>query len=71
MTGVQTCALPISHDIESVDIGLTNELKNKFDDFIKASLKQLDNMGVSYTKKETYTNLEDIIKLYSHAQLQR
>ncbi len=61
----------VPKDIESVDIGLTNELKNKFDDFIQASLKQLDSMGVSYTKKETYTNLEDIIKLYSHAQLQR
>lgn len=61
----------VPQDIESVDIGLTNELKNKFDDFIQASLKQLDSMGVSYTKKETYTNLEDIIKFYSHAQLQR
>ncbi|MDY0320948.1 MAG: HyaD/HybD family hydrogenase maturation endopeptidase [Arcobacteraceae bacterium] len=61
----------IPHDIESVDIGLTNELKNKFDDFIKTALKQLDNIGVSYTKKENYTTIDDIIKLYSHAQLQR
>ncbi|MDY0326897.1 MAG: HyaD/HybD family hydrogenase maturation endopeptidase [Arcobacteraceae bacterium] len=61
----------VPKDIESVEIDLTSDIRTKFGEFIASALKQLDIMGVQYTKKDKYTNLDEIINIYSNPQLLR
>ncbi|QOG12595.1 HyaD/HybD family hydrogenase maturation endopeptidase [Arcobacter sp. FWKO B] len=61
----------VPKDIESVEIDLTSDIRLKFDEFVSSALKQLDIMGVAYTKKDKYTNLDEIINIYSNPQLLR
>lgn len=42
----------IPKDIESVQIGLTNKIEEKFDEFIQHALKEIENIGVSIIKKD-------------------
>ena len=58
----------IPHDIGSVNIGLSDELKARFDDFISVTLKELDKSGVKYEKNKIEISLEDIINNYSNPQ---
>lgn len=58
----------IPHDILSVNIGLSDELKLKFDDFIAVALKELDKAGVKYIKNKNEVSLETIIQSYSNPQ---
>lgn len=61
----------VPDDILSVKVGLSEKLTNNFDDFIKATLNQLDKLGVSYKKKEIFISLDDIIYSYSYPNAQR
>ncbi len=56
----------VPYDIASVNIGLTDTMKDRFDDFIQAALKQLDIIGVPYTKKAQTVSLEDVISHYAN-----
>ncbi|MBU1667562.1 HyaD/HybD family hydrogenase maturation endopeptidase [bacterium] len=58
----------IPEDIQSVNIGLSDTLKVKFDAFIEASIAELDKAGVRYEKKEQKVPLESIIKSYANPQ---
>jgi len=58
----------IPKDIQSVNIGLTDELKSKFQLFIDTTLKQLDKSNVKYTKNEKEVTLETIIDSYANPQ---
>lgn len=42
----------IPEDIESVQIGLTNKIEEKFEEFIQHALKEIENIGVSIIKKD-------------------
>lgn len=58
----------IPKDIQTVNIGLSQTIKEKFNDFISAALSELDKSGVRYEKKDTFTPLEDIIHSYANPQ---
>jgi len=58
----------IPHDIQSVKIDLSDIIKSKFDDFINASLKELDRAGIRYEKNKTDVSLDTIIQNYSNPQ---
>ncbi|MFA6190819.1 MAG: HyaD/HybD family hydrogenase maturation endopeptidase [Sulfurimonas sp.] len=58
----------IPRDIQSVNIGLSDEIKAKFADFIAATLSELDNSGVEYEKKDIHIPLERIIHSYANPQ---
>ncbi|WOE70363.1 HyaD/HybD family hydrogenase maturation endopeptidase [Hydrogenimonas thermophila] len=54
----------VPKDIESVEIDMTNEIKEKFYGFIEAVLKELESVGIEATKKRSGKKLEDIIYEY-------
>ncbi len=54
----------VPKDIVSVEIGLSNEMRARFDDFISIVLKELDRVGVEYIKNKKQVGLEDIIESY-------
>jgi hydrogenase maturation protease len=58
----------IPKDIESVEIGLTPELKANFDTLIASALKELDSSGIKYKKTQNYVPLEDVIESYANPQ---
>ena len=58
----------VPKDIESVNVGLTDEMKEKFPSFIKATLDELSRAGIKYTKKEKEVSLEEIIASYKDPQ---
>jgi hydrogenase maturation protease len=58
----------IPKDIVSVNVGLSDEIKEKFDDFIAATIAQLDKSGIQYEKKSIHTPLESIIHSYANPQ---
>jgi len=58
----------IPHDILTVNIGLSETIKAKFDDFISTTLKELDKAGVQYEKNKDEVSLESIIESYSNPQ---
>ncbi len=51
----------IPQDIQSVEIGLTSKMEEKFPFFIETALKEIENLGFSY-KKVNDTKIEDIVK---------
>jgi hydrogenase maturation protease len=60
----------IPEDIESVNIDLTDTVKQAFPALIAEVLKELERVGVEVTPKTTHTSLESIITTYnspSHA----
>ena len=59
----------VPKDIESVEIDLTNELKERFYGFIEAVLKELEGVGVEVVKKRSSKSLEEIIYEYSSPTL--
>jgi hydrogenase maturation protease len=58
----------VPEDIISVNVGLTSSIKNKFADFIDATLKELERSGIKYEKKDAYVALESIIDSYANPQ---
>lgn len=58
----------VPHDIQSVNIGLSQKLRGRFNDFINETLEELDRSGVRYQKKETYVCLDTIISSYANPQ---
>ena len=58
----------IPKDIQSVNIGLSDELKNKFPDFIRTTMAEVDRSGIRYEKNDTYVSLEHIIESYANPQ---
>jgi hydrogenase maturation protease len=60
----------IPEDIESVNIDLTDSVKNAFPTLIAEAIKELENAGVTVTPKAETVSLEEIIGAYnapSHA----
>ena len=58
----------IPHDIQTVNIGLSEIIKEKFNAFISAALDELDKSGVRYEKKDMHVSLENIIHAYANPQ---
>lgn len=56
----------VPHDIASVNIGLTDTMKERFDTFIDTALKQLDTIEVPYSKKTKSVSLDDVISHYAN-----
>jgi len=61
----------IPDDIESVKVGLSDALKNKFDYFVAEALNELTKLGIKYTKNKNEYSLEQIINSYSNPTSQR
>jgi len=55
----------VPKDIESVDIDLTYTIKEKFDNLVKATLKELQNSGISAKPKKLFKTLDEIIREYN------
>lgn len=58
----------VPKDIQSVNIGLSDEIKAKFDDLISVALNELQVSGVRYEKKAKEIPLQDIIHSYANPQ---
>ncbi len=58
----------IPQDIEKVNIGLTQQMQEKFNLFIEAALSELERSGVSYMKNDTSVALQEIIESYANPQ---
>lgn len=58
----------VPEDIQSVNVGLTQKLKDNFDQFTGAALGILDKAGVQYTKNDEVVSLEYIIDNYANPQ---
>lgn len=56
----------VPKDIHSVNVGLSDEIKAKFDDFISATLSELDRSGIKYKKNDKNVSLETIIDSYAN-----
>lgn len=56
----------IPKDISSVNVGLSDEMKNRFDAFIGETLAELKRSGIRFEKKEERVSLEDIISSYAN-----
>ena len=61
----------VPEDILSVKSDLSPTLKKEFNNFVNVALKELDNMGETYTKKEKEVTLEQIIESYANPTAQR
>lgn len=58
----------VPYDMESVNIGLSSEMKNKFDDFIDAAMKEIEKSAIRYERNTQTIELEDIIESYANPQ---
>lgn len=56
----------VPEDIESVDIGLSAAMEEKFESFVETGMKQLEQMGVKFQTKQNRTSLSDIILQYNN-----
>ena len=61
----------VPHDIVSVKTDLSDTLKNEFENFIQATLDELQKAGIKYTQNETLISLEEIIDSYANPTAQR
>lgn len=64
----------IPKDIESVEIGLTPKLEEKFDDFISQALKEIEKIGLTIKKvndKNLKTIAQELIGSYNGEHLTR
>ena len=55
----------IPYDIKTVNISLSTEIKNKFEEFIDVIIDQLDKYEIKYKKNDDRVSLASIIKIYS------
>ena len=58
----------VPKDIESVNIGLTDEMKSKFHHLIDAAAAEFEKSGIEYKRNTNLVNLEDIIQKYANPQ---
>lgn len=58
----------VPEDIASVNVGLTDKLKQEFPNFIKTALDELARSGIKFEKKADEILLEDIIASYKDPQ---
>ena len=56
----------IPKDIQSVEIGLSDEIKEKFDEYILVCMRELEKSGIKYEKKSKEVTLREIIESYSN-----
>ena len=61
----------VPKDIETVVVGLTDEMRANFPLFIKSTLDELAKSGVVPTKKSKEVSLDTIIDSYANPQAQR
>ncbi len=54
----------VPKDILSVEIGLSDEVKVRFDDFISTTLEELKRSGIEYVQNKKQISLEDVIESY-------
>jgi len=58
----------IPQDIVSVNIGLSDKMKEMFNQFISTTIDELDKAGVKYKKTDIQTPLDDILLSYANPQ---
>lgn len=58
----------VPEDIETVNIGLSDAMKNKFDAFINAALAEFDASGIQYKRNSHMLSLDDILQIYANPQ---
>ncbi len=58
----------VPKDIESVNVGLSGEIKGRFKGFVDTALGELERSGIKFTKNEKEISLEDIISSYGDPQ---
>jgi len=56
----------IPKNIESVNIGLSDEIRERFDDFISVIMRELDRSGIKYEKNRDEVSLQSVIESYSN-----
>ncbi len=55
-------------DIKSVNVGLSKQIKDKFDIFVQTALDELEKSGIKFSKNEKEVTLKSIIKDYKDPQ---
>jgi hydrogenase maturation protease len=60
----------VPEDILSVNIGLSQSMKNIFPNFVQTALDELQKVGINYTKKEQEKTLEEIIDNFKNPNSQ-
>jgi len=58
----------VPQDIKTVNVGLSDEMKNKFDNLINAAIDELDKSGIKYKRNNDTVMLDDIIETYANPQ---
>lgn len=58
----------VPKDIESVNIGLSEDMKTRFDSFIEAAMDEVLKSGIRHERNEERVELEDIIQMYANPQ---
>lgn len=56
----------VPKDIATVNVGLSDELKQKFYPFVDETLKELERSGIKFEKNEKEVTLEDILHVYAN-----
>jgi len=58
----------VPKDIQSVNVGLSDELKDKFMAFVETTMNELKKSGVIFSKNEDEVILEEVISIYQNPQ---
>ncbi len=58
----------VPKDIQAVNVGLTDELKEKFLVFVQTALNELEKSGIRFNKNDKEVSLEEIIANYKDPQ---
>jgi len=61
----------VPHDMQTVEVNLSDSLKKAFSNFIQAALDELERSGVKYKKNQNEHTLEQIIDSYANPTAQR
>jgi hydrogenase maturation protease len=56
----------VPKDITLVNVGLTDELKEKFHMFVQTALNELEKSGIKFEKKDKEVSLDEIIESYGN-----
>jgi len=58
----------VPKDIQSVNVGLSDELKTKFHAFVETTMGELEKSGVKFSQNEEEVSLEEVIAIYQNPQ---
>lgn len=58
----------VPEDIKSVNVGLSDSIKNKFNIFVQTALDELKKSGIEFSKNKKEVSLEEIIINYKDPQ---